>query len=71
MHVSFSSCSFKLLHLLAKIGSSTGSEEDDLLEAEDGEGAFQLGSLPGGQQPVIRPGIVHRLDKGTTGTKGT
>lgn len=36
--------------------------EDD---AEDA--SFMLMPLHPGEQPVIRPGIVHRLDKGTSG----
>lgn len=48
----------------------TSEEEDVAEELEDGEDPI-LGSwtpmITAGPAPVIRPGIVHRIDKGTTG----
>ncbi|KAK9816418.1 hypothetical protein WJX72_000028 [[Myrmecia] bisecta] len=43
--------------------------EDDSNGDKDGDGAPLLTPLSSsnGQVPIIRPGIVHRLDKGTTG----
>ena len=51
-------------------GSLLGGDEEDALDSDDDEGddggrrALRPG-LPGAG--VIRPGIVHRIDKGTTG----
>lgn len=48
---------------------SLGSEQSELDEEDEEEGGFQL--LPAGTagtaDGTVRPGIVHRLDKGTTG----
>lgn len=49
-----------------------GSEEDLDIENEDDWGAQRLswqgsGTLGGSVPDVVRPGIVHRLDKGTSG----
>ena len=60
----------------AAVGSSSfgsasleSSEQSELEEEDEEEGGFQL--LPAGTagtaDGTVRPGIVHRLDKGTTG----
>ena len=51
-----------------KSGLSPGEEEEDAEEAELSDESVVLAALDSnGQWPAIRPGIVHRLDKGTTG----
>lgn len=42
--------------------------DDDVCTETPSQTSFQSQTLPqNGNQAVIRPGIVHRLDKGTTG----
>ncbi len=51
-----------------KFGLSPGEGEEDAEEAELSDESVVLAALDSnGQWPAIRPGIVHRLDKGTTG----
>ena len=50
--------------MLADSAETDAEDEDEDGSSDNAEPA----SLSiGGEMPVIRPGIVHRLDKGTTG----
>ena len=55
----------------AGAGEEPGAVAEPVLDLEDGEGAgdWAGGLLPAGSSSggTLRPGIVHRLDKGTTG----
>ena len=54
---------------LTAFHAGSDSEGDEVPEDESDEMLSLTAVDPGlnGSQPVIRPGIVHRLDKGTTG----
>ncbi len=59
-----------LVHaLLHHVDGETVAADDDPASTSDGEvGLSMINALPSSpDHPVVRPGIVHRLDKGTSG----
>lgn len=61
------SCSCGRESDICEVGKGQNDASEESEEEDESDGLWSRGRVQHGEAPVIRPGIVHRIDKGTTG----